>query len=97
MPAMERSAAGLADRLPAAGDAGLDAHCSRAPGWDNVYLTTGAGKKGVLLSPGMGKATADLITPGDYGATHRGMFAGALSGSGWAGNLEGSSGLALYL
>ena len=36
----------------------------RAPGWDNVYLTTGAGKKGVLLSPAMGKATADLITRG---------------------------------
>ena len=34
----------------------------QAPGWDNVYLTTGAGKKGVLLSPAMGKATADLIT-----------------------------------
>ena len=36
----------------------------KAPGWDNVYLTTGAGKKGILLSPGMGKATADLITEG---------------------------------
>ena len=36
----------------------------RAPGWDNVYLTTGAGKKGILLSPAMGKATADLITEG---------------------------------
>lgn len=36
----------------------------RAPGWDNVYLATGAGKKGVLLSPGMGKATADLLTEG---------------------------------
>jgi len=36
----------------------------KAPGWDNIYLTTGAGKKGVLLSPGMGKATADLITQG---------------------------------
>jgi glycine oxidase len=36
----------------------------KAPGWDNVYLTTGAGKKGILLSPGMGKATADLITAG---------------------------------
>ena len=35
-----------------------------APGWDNVYLTTGAGKKGILLSPAMGKATADLITEG---------------------------------
>ncbi len=36
----------------------------QAPGWDNVYLATGAGKKGILLSPGMGKATADLITTG---------------------------------
>ena len=36
----------------------------QAPGWDNVFLTTGAGKKGILLSPGMGKATADLITKG---------------------------------
>ena len=36
----------------------------RAPGWDNVYLTTGAGKKGILLSPAMGQATADLITQG---------------------------------
>ena len=35
-----------------------------APGWDNVYLATGAGKKGILISPGMGKATADLITQG---------------------------------
>jgi glycine oxidase len=35
-----------------------------APGWDNVYLATGAGKKGILISPGMGKATADLITGG---------------------------------
>ncbi len=34
----------------------------RAPGYDNIYFTTGAGKKGILLSPGMGKATADLIT-----------------------------------
>jgi len=36
----------------------------RAPGWDNVFLTSGAGKKGILLSPAMGKATADLITEG---------------------------------
>ena len=32
------------------------------PGWDNVYLATGAGKKGILLSPGLGKAVSDLIT-----------------------------------
>ena len=36
----------------------------RAPGWDNVFLVTGAGKKGVLLSPGMGKAAADLLAEG---------------------------------
>ena len=36
----------------------------RAPGWENVYLATGAGKKGILLSPGIGKATADLVTTG---------------------------------
>ena len=36
-----------------------------APGWDNAYLATGAGKKGILLSPGLGKAVADLIVAGD--------------------------------
>ncbi|MCY4527737.1 MAG: FAD-binding oxidoreductase, partial [Chloroflexi bacterium] len=36
----------------------------KAPGWDNAYLATGAGKKGILISPGMGKAVADLITRG---------------------------------
>ena len=39
----------------------------RAPGWANVYLATGAGKKGILLSPGIGQATADLITRGQTG------------------------------
>ena len=34
----------------------------RAPGLDNAYLATGAGKKGILLSPAIGKAVADLIT-----------------------------------
>ncbi len=37
----------------------------RAPGWENVYLATGASKKGILLSPAIGKAVADLITQGD--------------------------------
>jgi glycine/D-amino acid oxidase-like deaminating enzyme len=41
----------------------------RAPGWDNVYLATGAGKKGILLSPGMGRAIADLITQGSTNIT----------------------------
>ena len=36
----------------------------RALGWDNVYIATGGAKKGILLSPAMGKATADLITEG---------------------------------
>jgi glycine oxidase len=36
----------------------------RAPGWENVYLATGAGKKGILLSAGMGKSTAELIATG---------------------------------
>lgn len=39
----------------------------RAPGWDNVFLATGAGKKGILVSPGMGKAIADLMTEGSTG------------------------------
>ena len=36
-----------------------------APGWDNAYLATGAGKKGILLSPGLGKSIADLIADGE--------------------------------
>ncbi len=35
-----------------------------APGWDNAFLATGAGKKGILLSPGIGKSVADLILDG---------------------------------
>lgn len=37
----------------------------RAPGWENVYLATGAGKKGILLAPGIGKSIAALITSGE--------------------------------
>ena len=35
-----------------------------APLWDNVFLATGAGKKGILLSPAIGKSITDLITQG---------------------------------
>ncbi|MGH2542653.1 MAG: NAD(P)/FAD-dependent oxidoreductase [Ardenticatenaceae bacterium] len=35
-----------------------------APGWDNVHLATGAGKKGILIAPGIGKSIADLVTSG---------------------------------
>ena len=34
-------------------------------GWDGVYLATGAEKKGILISPVMGRATADLIIKGE--------------------------------
>ena len=37
----------------------------RAPGWENVYLATGAGKKGILLAPGIGKSIADLMITGE--------------------------------
>ncbi len=36
----------------------------KVPGWQNAYLATGAGKKGILMSAGMGKAIADIITTG---------------------------------
>lgn len=53
-----------ADWLPIVGN---------VPGYDNVYLATGAGKKGILISPGMGKATADLITQGSTKLSVRGF------------------------
>ena len=37
----------------------------KVPNWDNAYLATGAGKKGVLMSTGMGKAIAEIITTGN--------------------------------
>ena len=36
----------------------------RVSGWDNLYLCTGAGRKGILWSTGMARATADLILRG---------------------------------
>lgn len=33
----------------------------QVPGWDNVYLSTGAGRKGIILSPSMGIMTANLV------------------------------------
>ncbi len=33
----------------------------KAPGWEGVYVATGAGRKGILLGPAMGRAIADLI------------------------------------
>ena len=76
--ARDRLMAGALRLMPAMADAKLVLHTAclrpvtpdwlpiigRAPGWDNAYLATGAGKKGILLSPGMGKAVADLISTG---------------------------------
>ena len=36
----------------------------QAPGWDNVVLATGAGRKGILLGASMGAAAADLVSDG---------------------------------
>lgn len=35
-----------------------------APGWDNVCLAMGAGRKGMLLATGMGQAAAEIVTRG---------------------------------
>ena len=45
----------------------------RLPGWDNLYLASGAGRKGILWSVGMSQVAADLITQGETevaGAEH---------------------------
>ena len=39
----------------------------QAPGLRGAYLATGTGRKGILLSPAVGRITADLITTGDAG------------------------------
>ncbi len=36
-----------------------------APGWDGVFLATGTEKKGILISPAVGQAVADLIIDGE--------------------------------
>jgi glycine oxidase len=39
------------------------------PGWDNVCLLLGGGRKGMLLGPAMGQAAADLLVTGATGLT----------------------------
>ncbi len=34
------------------------------PGWEGVYLATGAGRKGILLGPAMARIITDLLTSG---------------------------------
>ena len=36
----------------------------RVPDWKGLYIATGAGKKGILLGPAMGRAISDMITQG---------------------------------
>jgi glycine oxidase len=36
----------------------------RVPGFDSAYMATGAGRKGILFGPAMGRAVADLILTG---------------------------------
>ena len=38
-----------------------------APGWEGLYLATGAGRKGILLGAGIARATADLVMRGRTG------------------------------
>ena len=39
----------------------------KLPDYENLVVVTGAGKKGILLGPGMGKAAADIIATGTTG------------------------------
>lgn len=39
----------------------------RCPGWDNVCLALGGGRKGMLLSAAMGRAAAELTVAGETG------------------------------
>lgn len=38
---------------------------SKVPGWENLYVATGGGRKGILWSTGMAHVLADLITFGE--------------------------------
>ena len=75
----DRIIASLLKMLPSMADAQLAQHtaCLRPlaadenlllgpiPGWEGVYMATGAGRKGILLGPAMGCIMADLITTGN--------------------------------
>jgi glycine oxidase len=50
-----------------------------APGWDNVYISTGGQKKGILLGPAMGKGIADTIASGHTEISLRGCDPGRFS------------------
>ena len=72
----DRILAGVKRILPSITDATVEMHTAclrpvtpdwlpiigRVQGYENTWLATGAGKKGILLAPGFGKSVADLIT-----------------------------------
>lgn len=72
----DRILAGVKRILPAVADATVEMHTAclrpvtpdwlpiigRVQGYENAWLATGAGKKGILLAPGFGKSVADMIT-----------------------------------
>ena len=37
----------------------------KLPEWDNVFMATGAGKKGILISPIIGSSTSDIVLTGN--------------------------------
>jgi glycine oxidase len=49
--------------LRPASDDGLPV-LGEVPGWEGVYVATGAERKGILLGPAMARATADLVATG---------------------------------
>ena len=77
----DRILAGVKRILPVIADATLELHTAclrpvtpdwlpilgRAPGYRNAWLATGAGKKGILLAPAIGKAIADLVSANETG------------------------------
>jgi glycine/D-amino acid oxidase-like deaminating enzyme len=51
-----------------------------APGWDNVYISTGGQKKGILLGPAMGQGIADIIATGHTKISLKGCDPGRFAG-----------------
>ena len=52
-----------------------------APGWDNVYISAGGQKKGILLGPAMGKGVAELIASGQSDISLKGCDPGRFAQS----------------